>query len=604
MFTVRLENIKIRQDLSNDEVAKIAYTKFNIPQESVTDYKIVKKSIDARDKNDIFYNYSIVVFLKENFKVSKLLKNKNASLIEQELKQKTVLHNDLKAYNRPVIIGAGPAGLFCALTLIENGVKPIIVEQGKTVEERQKDVELFLKERILNTCSNVQFGEGGAGTFSDGKLTTNLHSPLCRDVIDTFVKFGAPEEISYINKPHIGTDNLVKIVANIRKYIENNGGEFMFGAKAVDFEIENNQVKSVIVSRIQESTTIDKIATDTVVLAIGHSSRDMFKKLYEKHVEMEKKNFSVGVRIEHKQQMINESQYGKNPKLKLPPAEYKLAYHGEDRSCYTFCMCPGGTVMASSSEEGTIVTNGMSKYARDGENANSAVLVNVTPEDLISEEIFSSIKNYMLQQADGIRICKNISSKEDSSQNSVNLTVESKNEHIDNLDKEIRKDNPLLGMYFQEMLEEKAFALGGNNYNAPIQRVEDFLNNKKTDHIGEINPTYKPGITMSNLKEILPEFVTEILKEGIVYFDRKIKGFANPDAILTGVETRSSSPVTIKRNEQYMANIKGMYPCGEGAGYAGGIMSAAIDGIRISRAILTPEQYATRGIEENCKMKQ
>ena len=223
MFNVRLENIKIRQDLTNDEVAKIAYTKFNIPQESVTDYKIVKKSIDARDKNDIFYNYSIVVFLKENFKVSKLLKNKNASLIEQEQKQKNVSLNNIKENNKkPVIIGAGPAGLFCALTLIENGIKPIIIEQGKTVEERQKDVELFLKERILNTCSNVQFGEGGAGTFSDGKLTTNLHSSLCKDVIDTFVKFGAPEEISYINKPHIGTDNLVKIVASIRKYIENN----------------------------------------------------------------------------------------------------------------------------------------------------------------------------------------------------------------------------------------------------------------------------------------------------------------------------------------------------------------------------------------------
>jgi uncharacterized FAD-dependent dehydrogenase len=531
MFTVRLENIKIRQDLSNDEVAKIAYTKFNIPQESVTDYKIVKKSIDARDKNDIFYNYSIVVFLKENFKVSKLLKNKNASLIEQELKQKTVLHNDLKAYNRPVIIGAGPAGLFCALTLIENGIKPIIVEQGKTVEERQKDVELFLKERMLNTCSNVQFGEGGAGTFSDGKLTTNLHSPLCRDVIDTFVKFGAPEEISYINKPHIGTDNLVKIVANIRKYIENNGGEFMFGAKAEDFEIENNQVKSVIVSRIQESTTIDKIETDTVVLAIGHSSRDMFKKLYEKHVEMEKKNFSVGVRIEHKQQMINESQYGENPKLKLPPAEYKLAYHGEDRSCHTFCMCPGGTVMASSSEEGTIVTNGMSTFARDGENANSAVLVNITPEDF-------------------------------------------------------KGDSPLEGMYFQQELEEKAFKLGGSNYNAPIQRVEDFLNNKKSTFIGEVKPTYKPGVTLANLQEILPDFVTKTLKEGLIYFDKKIAGFASADAILTGVETRSSSPVTIKRNEQKMASVQGIYPCGEGAGYAGGIMSAAVDGIKVANAIL------------------
>ncbi len=564
MFTVRLENIKIRQDLSNDEVVKIAYTKFNIPQESVTDYKIVKKSIDARDKNDIFYNYSLIVFLKDDFKVSNLLKNKNASLIEQEQKQKTAMPNNLKENNkRTVIIGAGPAGIFCALTLIENGVKPIIVEQGKTVEERQKDVELFLKERILNTCSNVQFGEGGAGTFSDGKLTTNLHSSLCRDVIDTFVKFGAPEETSYINKPHIGTDNLVKIVANIRKYIENNGGEFMFGTKAVDFEIENNQVKSVIVTKMQEQKnkpsnscnyeicniiTVKpqehiiqsranntkeriRIETDTVVLAIGHSSRDMFKKLYEKHVEMEKKNFSVGVRIEHKQQMINESQYGKNPKLKLPPAEYKLAYHGEDRSCYTFCMCPGGTVMASSSEEGTIVTNGMSTFARDGENANSAVLVNITPEDF-------------------------------------------------------KGDSPLEGMYFQQELEEKAFKLGGSNYNAPIQRVEDFLNNRKTTCIGEVKPTYKPGVTLANLQEILPDFVTKTLKEGLIYFDKKIAGFASADAILTGVETRSSSPVTIKRNEQKMASVQGMYPCGEGAGYAGGIMSAAVDGIKVANAIL------------------
>lgn len=564
MFTVRLENIKIRQDLSNDEVMKIAYTKFNIPQESVTDYKIVKKSIDARNKDDIFYNYSIIVFVKDDFKVSKLLKNKNASLIEREQKQKNVSLNNIKENNKkPVIIGAGPAGIFCALTLIENGIKPIIIEQGKTVEERQKDVELFLKERILNTCSNVQFGEGGAGTFSDGKLTTNLHSPLCRDVIDTFVKFGAPEEISYINKPHIGTDNLVKIVANIRKYIENNGGKFMFGTKAVDFEIENNQVKSVIVTKMQEQKNKPsnscnyeicniitekpqehiiqsranntkeriRIETDTVVLAIGHSSRDMFKKLYEKHVEMEKKNFSVGVRIEHKQQMINESQYGENPKLKLPPAEYKLAYHGEDRSCYTFCMCPGGTVMASSSEEGTIVTNGMSTFARDGENANSAVLVNITPEDF-------------------------------------------------------KGDFPLEGMYFQQELEEKAFKLGGSNYNAPIQRVEDFLNNTKSTFIGEVKPTYKPGVTLANLQEILPDFVTKTLKEGLIYFDKKIAGFASADAILTGVETRSSSPVTIKRNEQKMASVQGIYPCGEGAGYAGGIMSAAVDGIKVANAIL------------------
>lgn len=540
MITVKLENIKIRQDLTDNEVLQNVCKKFNIQQESVIDYKIVKKSIDARDKSDIFYNYSIVVSLSESFKVENLLKNKNASLIKTEVTKPVILNNELAERcndMNPVIIGAGPAGLFCALTLIKNGIKPTIIEQGKTVEARQKDVELFLKERILNTSSNVQFGEGGAGTFSDGKLTTNLHNPLCKNVIETFVKFGAPEEISYINKPHIGTDNLVKIVANIRKYIEENGGKFMFDTKAEDFEFENNKVKAVIATNLHSECNNDKkirIETETVVLAIGHSSRDLFKKLYEKNVEMEKKNFSVGVRIEHKQQMINESQYGKKTNLKLPPAEYKLAYHGEDRSCYTFCMCPGGTVMASSSEKGTIVTNGMSTFARDGENANSAVLVNVTPDDFKGE-------------------------------------------------------SPLEGMYFQQELEEQAFKLGGSNYNAPIQRVGDFLKNQKSTFIGEVKPTYKPGVTLANLQEILPEFVTKTLKEGLVYFDKKIEGFACDDAILTGVETRSSSPVTIKRNEQKMSNIYGLYPCGEGAGYAGGIMSAAVDGIRVASAILTQQ---------------
>lgn len=540
MITVKLENIKIRQDLADNEVLQNACKKFNIQQESVIDYKIVKKSIDARDKSDIFYNYSIVVSLSESFKVENLLKNKNASLIKTEVTKPVILNNELAERcndMNPVIIGAGPAGLFCALTLIKNGIKPTIIEQGKTVEARQKDVELFLKERILNTSSNVQFGEGGAGTFSDGKLTTNLHNPLCKNVIETFVKFGAPEEISYINKPHIGTDNLVKIVANIRKYIEENGGKFMFDTKAENFEFENNKVKAVIATNLRSKCNNDKkirIETKTVALAIGHSSRDLFKKLYEKNVEMEKKNFSVGVRIEHKQQMINESQYGKKTNLKLPPAEYKLAYHGENRSCYTFCMCPGGTVMASSSEKGTIVTNGMSTFARDGENANSAVLVNVTPDDFKGE-------------------------------------------------------SPLEGMYFQQELEEKAFKLGGSNYNAPIQRVGDFLKNQKSTFIGEVKPTYKPGVTLANLQEILPEFVTKTLKEGLVYFDKKIEGFACDDAILTGVETRSSSPVTIKRNEQKMSNIYGLYPCGEGAGYAGGIMSAAVDGIRVASAILTQQ---------------
>lgn len=566
MFTVRLENIKIRKDLVNSEVARIAYAKFNISQESVIDYKIVKKSIDARDKNDIFYNYSIVITLNNDFNISRLQKNKNAIIIEKEInpESKTTVNN-LKINNmHPIIIGAGPAGLFCALTLVENGINPIIVEQGKRVEERKKDVEIFRNTGKLNTASNIQFGEGGAGTFSDGKLTTNLHNPLCKNVINMFVKFGAPEEISYINKPHIGTDNLVKVVANIRKYIIEKGGTFLFNTKAENFVFENEQVKEVICKQHKQKEITNKdfiqiendnirIKTNCVILAIGHSSRDMFTTLYEKNVCMEPKNFSAGVRIEHKQKMINHSQYGTNTKLKLQPAEYKLAYHGENHSCYTFCMCPGGEVMASSSEEGTIVTNGMSTFARNGENANSAVLVNVTPEDLNSDKIITQMKEYYGKK---LELCNN---------------------------------SPLLGMYFQKMLEEKAFKLAGANYNAPIQRVEDFINNKKTTKIGEVNPTYKPGVTMCNLQEILPEFVIKTLKDGIIYFNKKIDGFANPDAILTGVETRSSSPVTIKRNENYMSNINGIYPCGEGAGYAGGIMSAAVDGIKIANQILKTE---------------
>ena len=526
---IKLENIKIREDITEEQLINETCAKFKIPKQFIKKYEIAKKSIDARDKNDIFYNYSVIFHLKDEYKIKKI--TKNIVILDEDESKAEKIKVTRKSNARPVIIGAGPAGLFCALFLVENGIRPIVVEQGSMVEERKKDVDEFLAKGKLNTLSNVQFGEGGAGTFSDGKLTTNLHNPLCKTVIDTFVKFGAPEQISYINKPHIGTDNLIKIIANIRNYIIEKGGEFLFNTKAEDFIIEDNKVKSVICTTKNSTNNKLTIETDTVVLAIGHSSRDMFRTLYEKKVNMERKNFSVGVRIEHKQEMINKEQYGDNTKLRLPPAEYKLAYHGKERSCYTFCMCPGGVVMASSSEEKTIVTNGMSEFARDGENANSAVLVNVTPNDF-------------------------------------------------------EGNSPLAGMYFQQELEEKAFILGGSNYYAPIQRVEDFMQNKKSTGIGEIKPTYMPGVTLSNLQEILPPFVTETLKEGIKYFDTKIKGFANPDAIMTGVETRSSSPITIKRNEKMMSNIYGMYPCGEGAGYAGGIMSASIDGIKVAMEIL------------------
>ena len=515
---IKITNIKIRADLSDDELFEKIYKKYKINKNDVTEKRIIKKSIDARNKADIFYNYSVELECKNENKI------KNVQIVKKEEPFKIIVNR--KSSKRPVIIGAGPAGLFSALTLAQNGIKPIIIEQGKTVDERKKDVEEFQKTGKLNTLSNVQFGEGGAGTFSDGKLTSGIHNPLCKIVLKEFYNFGAPEQILYINKPHIGTDNLINIIRNMRNEIIKLGGEFLFNEKVTDFEFENSKVTAVICGK--------RIETDTVILAIGHSARSTFEKLYEKGVKMEKKNFSIGVRIEHKQSMINKSQYGEITKLKLPPAEYKMAYHGENRSCYTFCMCPGGTVIASSSEPETIVTNGMSVYARNGENANSAVLVNVTPNDFKGE-------------------------------------------------------SPLEGMYFQKDLEQKAFKLGGSNYNAPIQRFEDFENNVKSTHIGEIKPTYKPGVTLSNLNEILPDFISKTLIEGIKYFDKSIKGFAHPDAILTGVETRSSSPVQITRNENKQSNIKGLYPCGEGAGYAGGIMSAAVDGIKCAIAVLTQE---------------
>ena len=515
---IKITNIKIKADLSDDELFEKIYKKYKINKNDVTERRIIKKSIDARNKADIFYNYSVELECKNENKI------KNVQIVKKEEPFKIIVNR--KSSKRPVIIGAGPAGLFSALTLAQNGIKPLIIEQGKTVDERKKDVEEFQKTGKLNTLSNVQFGEGGAGTFSDGKLTSGIHNPLCKIVLKEFYNFGAPEQILYINKPHIGTDNLINIIRNMRNEIIKLGGEFLFNEKVTDFEFENSKVTAVICGK--------RIETDTVILAIGHSARSTFEKLYEKGVKMEKKNFSIGVRIEHKQSMINKSQYGEITKLKLPPAEYKMAYHGENRSCYTFCMCPGGTVIASSSEPETIVTNGMSVYARNGENANSAVLVNVTPNDF-------------------------------------------------------KDESPLEGMYFQKDLEQKAFKLGGSNYNAPIQRFEDFENNVKSIHIGEIKPTYKPGVTLSNLNEILPDFISKTLIEGIKYFDKSIKGFAHPDAILTGVETRSSSPVQITRNENKQSNIKGLYPCGEGAGYAGGIMSAAVDGIKCAIAVLTQE---------------
>ena len=507
-----ISNVKVYDNISNEEAFKIACKKNRVNPNEVVEWHVTKKSVDARKKDDIHFSYSFDVLMQGEKREEK----KNLLLVD----------NKKELQNRPIVIGAGPAGLLSAYTLALNGCTPILLEQGKSVEEREKDVEEFINNRRLNPNSNIQFGEGGAGTFSDGKLTTNVNSELNRTVLETFVKFGAPEEILYLSKPHIGTNNLRKVVKNIREEIIRLGGEVRFNTKVIDFDIQDGRIIAVI------TNTDERIETDDVILAIGHSARSTFERLYELKAKMEPKPFSIGVRIEHLQETINKAQYGDNPKLTLPPAEYKMAYHDEDgRSCYTFCMCPGGYVMASSSEEGTIVTNGMSYFERDGENANAALLVSITPEDYMKD------------------------------------------------------DNPLNGVYFQKELEMKAYTMAGGNYNAPAQRFGDYINAMGVGNKA-LQPTYKPGVTYCDLNELFPDFINKTMKNGIKYFGTKLKSFDDNSSILTAVESRSSSPVRIIRDDNMNSNIIGIHPCGEGAGYAGGIMTSAIDGIRVAKAII------------------
>ena len=509
---LRINNIKIRKEVTRNELFDIAIKKHHIKKEDILEWHIARKSIDARKKDDVHYTYAINLVVKNENQYPALEKIKKFEMPN--------IQTNSHLTSRPIIVGAGPAGLFSALILVQNNIQPIIIEQGQPIENRSQSVHTFLTKGKLNPHSNVQFGEGGAGTFSDGKLTSGIHSPFCQKVLEEFVYFGAPEQVLYLSKPHIGTDKLIHIIKNMRDYIISKGGTFLF---------KNQQIVNLQTMSNHEEKTIN---SNHVILAIGHSARDTFEKLYHKGLQMEAKNFSIGVRIEHLQNWINEAQYGTLTKLQLPPAEYKLSYHAPNgRCCYTFCMCPGGVVMASSSEPHTIVTNGMSNFLRDGQNANSAILVNVTPKDF-------------------------------------------------------PLNSPLAGIYFQQDLEEKAFSLGGSHYFAPVQRVEDFLNHQKSKQIGKVIPTYQPGFTLSNLHDILPDFVADTLKQGIEFFDTKLKNFAHPDSILTGLETRSSSPIKIMRKQNFMSNIEGIYPCGEGAGYAGGIMSAAVDGIKCAISLL------------------
>lgn len=518
---IKISNIKlgINQELTRDVIA----SQLKVKLQDILSYRLYQKSVDARKKSDINYICTVLADVKNE---KKQLQKKNVTLFLEEKYEFLDKKINIK---RPVIVGSGPAGLFCALCLARSGLKPILIERGAEVEERVSIVKDFWENKKFSKNTNVQFGEGGAGTFSDGKLTTGINDIRLKFIKEEFVKFGAPKEILYLKKPHIGTDNLVSIVKNIRNELIGLGCDVRFNTKLQRLVIKDNSVSGLECECMGEKYTI---TTDNVILAIGHSARDTIKMLRDCGIEMMRKTFSIGGRIEHLQKDISFSQYG-DCALDLPPAEYKLSVKTkDDRGVYTFCMCPGGYVVASASEEGTVVTNGMSYFSRDGENANSAVLVTVNPDD-------------------------------------------------------IEGDDVLGGIYLQENIEKKAFIESGGDYSAPIQLVGDFINDRKSTEFGKVIPTYKPKTTFCEIKNILPPFITESMREALILMDKKIKGFADSDAVITVPETRSSSPVRIVRDDfNLMSNIKGLYPCGEGAGYAGGIMSAALDGIKCAEALV------------------
>ena len=524
---IRLSNIKLPLDYTDADILRACAKELRIPTEAIQNAALYRRSIDARHKNDIRYVTSVDVHLNTNEKAAlSKAKSKNA-VITEEYRYTPLIPKDKS--KRPLIVGTGPAGLFCALILAQSGIRPIIVERGSRVEERTKAVSGFWNGGKLNTECNVQFGEGGAGTFSDGKLNTGTKDGRARKVLTEFAAHGAPQEILYNALPHIGTDKLRDTVRNIREELITLGAEIYFDTKLTDILIRDG---AVYAAEVQDQSGSRIIECGEIVLAIGHSARDTFEMIEKKQIAVEPKPFSVGVRIEHLREAIDRSQYGESYK-KLPAAYYKQSIHLKDgRGVYTFCMCPGGTVVASQSEENTIVTNGMSEFDRDKVNSNAALLVSVTPEDVIG-------------------------------------------------------DSTLKGIYFQRELEKKAFIAGGGDYHAPVQRVGDFLNRQNSDRFGDVLPSYRPGTSFAQAEDTLPRFVTESLREAIPLIDRRLKGFAHPDAVMTAVESRSSSPIRIIRGDDMQSvSIRGLYPCGEGAGYAGGIVSAAVDGIKVAEKII------------------
>jgi uncharacterized FAD-dependent dehydrogenase len=526
---LRLTEIKLPLDHLPQAIAEAVIARLNIPADYLISCTIFRRAHDARRKSAIMLIYSLDVEVKNEAEILKRLAKDAHVQLTPDIDYRFVAQAPKNFKQRPLVIGAGPCGLFAALILAQMGFRPIILDRGKEVRERTKDTWGLWRKSILDPESNVQYGEGGAGTFSDGKLYSQIKDPrhLGRKVLTEFVKAEAPEEILTEAKPHIGTFRLVKMVENIRKTIESLGGEYRFQSRVTDLDIDDkHQIRGVVLANGEH------IAADHVVLAIGHSARDTFEMLYKRGVYIEAKPFSIGFRIEHPQSLIDNARFGINAGNSiLGAADYKLVHHASNgRDVYIFCMCPGGTVVAATSEEGRVVTNGMSQYSRAERNANAGIVVAITPEDY--------------------------------------------------------PDGPLAGIALQRQLESAAFIAGGSTYAAPAQLVGDFIAGRASTSLGSIIPSYKPGVKPTDLSSCLPSYAINAIREAIPAFGAQIRGFDMLDAVLTGVETRTSSPIKIKRDETYQSlNTKGLFPAGEGAGYAGGILSAGVDGIKVAEAV-------------------